>query len=113
MVKNFMVSAFGINASESSEPITEIFTTSENKNVYKLDVSDPLKYKWSLFIKNDADTPTPTGSNPITTNISDSVFALKLRLIIIITVIVVVIIGVTIFSFYKIKQYRSKLINQL
>ncbi|CAG8603872.1 hypothetical protein GLOIN_2v1878683 [Rhizophagus irregularis DAOM 181602=DAOM 197198] len=78
MVKNFMVSAFGINASESSEPITEIFTTSENKNVYKLDVSDPLKYKWSLFIKNDADTPTPTGSNPITTNISDSVFALKL-----------------------------------
>ncbi|CAB4410712.1 unnamed protein product [Rhizophagus irregularis] len=112
IVKNFMISAFGKNASESSDSITEIFTSSENKNIYKLDISDPLKYKWSLFAKNDDETPTPTNSTPIQTNASDSSFALKLRSIIIIIVIVLVIISITIFGFYKIKQYRRKNTNK-
>ncbi|RGB30887.1 hypothetical protein C1646_764741 [Rhizophagus diaphanus] len=113
IVKNFMISAFGKNASESSDSVTEIFTaSSENKNIYKLDISDPLKYKWSLFAKNDDETPTPTNSTPIQTNASDASFALKLRLIIIIIVIVLVIISITIFGFYKIKQYRRKNTNK-
>jgi hypothetical protein len=137
MVKNFMISAFGKynlinflhnnkickvisfffffegnNASDPSDSDDIFNIKNHNKNVYKLDTSDPLKYKWSLFVKNDDDTPTSTGTNPIQTNASDSSFASKFRLIIIIIVIVVVIIGVTIFGFYKIKQYRNKNSNK-
>jgi hypothetical protein len=137
IVKNFMITAFGKynlinflhnnkickviffsfifegkNASNPSDSDDIFDIKDKNRNVYKLDISDPLKYKWSIFIKNDGDTPTSTGTNPIQTNASDSTFASKFRLIIIIIIIVVLIIGVTIFSFYKIKQYRSKNSNK-
>ena len=44
-----------------------------NKNIYKLDVSNPLRYKWSLFGENDG-SPISTGSTPIQTDVSNSFF---------------------------------------
>ncbi|CAB4466922.1 unnamed protein product [Rhizophagus irregularis] len=43
MVNNYMISAFGKNESNKDPSLSEDF--------YKLNVSDPLKYKWSLLAK--------------------------------------------------------------
>ncbi|CAG8562803.1 26754_t:CDS:2 [Dentiscutata erythropus] len=43
IVNNFMIAAFGINATDKN------ILTQNNKNIYKLDVSDPLTYKWSVL----------------------------------------------------------------
>ncbi|KAF0547907.1 galactose oxidase [Gigaspora margarita] len=48
MVNNYMITAFGVNVTERN------FLLQNNKNIYKLDISDPLAYKWSvLSIYND------------------------------------------------------------
>ncbi|GBC13979.2 hypothetical protein GLOIN_2v1778802 [Rhizophagus irregularis DAOM 181602=DAOM 197198] len=46
MVNNYMISAFGKNESNKDPLINSL-----SEDFYKLNVSDPLKYKWSLLAK--------------------------------------------------------------
>ncbi len=110
-----MILKKGINASSSS------FLEHYNKDIYKLDATDPLKYKWSLLSKfhNSSDylshytsPATPTIVYPIITEGSGSSsttsfnsFRLKTRWVV--TIIVVLICGL-IFVMYKIKKYKIK-----
>ncbi len=84
----------GINVSE--------LNYSSFNNIYKLDATDPLKYKWSLLSSwNDSlsDIPSPTRSpSPIKTDVSESSsttsfnsFRLKTCWIVAIVVIVVLV----------------------
>ncbi|CAG8687732.1 11643_t:CDS:2, partial [Dentiscutata heterogama] len=64
MANNFMIAAFGINVTERN------ILSQNNKNIYKLDVSDPLTYKWSvLSIYNDLTVPVPISPTYATPNI--------------------------------------------
>jgi len=92
----------GINASEPS------LSKSYNKDIYKLDATDPLKYKWSLLSSGNDSSPvtTTTYPKPIQTDVlggsSNNIFRLKTRWIIAIVVLVVAFICISI------KQYKSK-----
>ncbi|CAG8587205.1 9395_t:CDS:2 [Dentiscutata erythropus] len=72
MVKNYMIVAFGTNATNNQS----------NNCIYKLDISDPLRYKWSLF-SNDTNnfalpkvnsTTFPTSSNSQDNSIPSHLF---------------------------------------
>ncbi|CAB5384395.1 unnamed protein product [Rhizophagus irregularis] len=89
----------------------------DNKNIYKLDTRDPLKYKWSFlsgfddksdFSNSSLNIYKPTNSTPIQASV-DSAFRLGTRNIVIIVFAVIVFICISIFVFYKAKQYRSKI----
>ena len=104
----------GKNESETN-PIGNIYS----EDIYKLNVSDPLKYKWSLLAKFDyKDSPTnatPTddgSSNPIQTEVTvdfnSTHKGLKPYWVVTIMFILVVLICISIFVLYKTKQYRRK-----
>jgi hypothetical protein len=95
---------------------------SNNKDIYKLNISDPLKYKWSLLASFDG-TPTDTGttpsnstasSTPIQTDVSVGSnsflkdLGLKARWGVTITVVIVALVCLSIFTVYKTRQYRNK-----
>ncbi|RIB07292.1 hypothetical protein C2G38_2046112 [Gigaspora rosea] len=64
MVNNYMIAAFGKNVTERNSLLQN------NKNIYKLDISDPLTYKWSvLSIYNDTTTKSilPPSATPDST----------------------------------------------
>ncbi|KAF0547895.1 kelch repeat protein [Gigaspora margarita] len=56
MVNNYMIAAFGLNVTESNTHLQN------NKNIYKLDISDPLTYKWSVLSIYNDDLTTITKS---------------------------------------------------
>ncbi|CAG8706737.1 44366_t:CDS:2, partial [Gigaspora margarita] len=58
MVNNYMIAAFGINVTERN------IDKQYNKNVYKLDISDPLTYKWSLLSYYNDNLTIPIPSLP-------------------------------------------------
>jgi hypothetical protein len=109
----------GKNESETNPTVSSI-----SEDIYKLNIADPLKYKWSLlgeFIYQNFDDPPkePTynsSSNPIQTDVTvdfnSSNKGLNPRWIVIIIFIVVALICVSIFVFYKTKQYRSRTYQQ-
>ncbi|CAB4410711.1 unnamed protein product [Rhizophagus irregularis] len=114
MVKDYMIIAFGINTTETIPSLID------NKNIYKLDTRDPLKYKWSFlsgfddksdFSNSSLNIYKPTNSTPIQASV-DSAFRLGTRNIVIIVFAMIVFICISIFVFYKAKQYRSKNTNQ-
>ncbi|CAG8727987.1 369_t:CDS:2 [Funneliformis caledonium] len=114
MVNNYMIFAFGKNESEKDP------SKDHNKEIYKLDVSDPLKYKWSLLSNFDDSKkiePTTTfsnSSNAIQTDVSvggSSIFkniGLKPRWVVLIAVIIIGLICITILVVYKVKEYKGK-----
>ncbi|RIA86504.1 hypothetical protein C1645_829150 [Glomus cerebriforme] len=91
---------------------------SDNKDIYKLNVSDPLNYKWSLLASFDSTdtstTPTPTNSSaPIQTDVSVGAgffnnFGLKARWIVAILIILVALVCISIFVTYRVRRYRNK-----
>ncbi|CAG8796056.1 3833_t:CDS:2, partial [Cetraspora pellucida] len=54
IIKNYMITAFGKNMTERD------LLKQSSKSIYKLDISDPLNYKWSLL----STFTTPTFSTP-------------------------------------------------
>ncbi|CAG8462773.1 3588_t:CDS:2 [Gigaspora rosea] len=56
MVNNYMIASFGINVTERN------IEKQYNKNVYKLDISNPLTYKWSLlsYYNDNLSKPIPS-----------------------------------------------------
>ncbi|GES98896.1 hypothetical protein GLOIN_2v1527487 [Rhizophagus clarus] len=113
MANNYMIFAFGKNESETKE------AKANNQDIYKLNISDPLKYKWSLLASFDTPTTTTAPSNnsasaPIQTDVSagDSTFlktfGLKGRWVITIVIVIVALICLSIFAVYKTRRYREK-----
>ncbi|CAB4390775.1 unnamed protein product [Rhizophagus irregularis] len=114
MVNNYMIVAFGINTRET------IPTLIDNNNIYKLDIRDPLKYKWSFLSGFDSsdnfdsslDVFKPTNSTPIKASV-DSASRLGTRNTVIIVYAVMVFICISVLIFYKARQYRRKIKNKM
>ncbi|CAG8723267.1 uncharacterized protein OCT59_028711 [Rhizophagus irregularis] len=115
MANNYMIFAFGKNESETKE------LKSNNKDIYKLNISDPLKYKWSLLASFEGKPTSTTSSNssssastPIQTDVSvgnssfSKNFELKARWVVTIVVVIVALICISIFAVYRTRQYRNK-----
>ena len=95
-----------------------------NSDIYKLNVTDPLKYKWSLLagfrdkeVINSTTTFNNTYNNtaPIQTDVSSAGsgtsfknLGLKARWIVLIIFVLIALICITIFVLYKLKQRRNK-----
>ncbi|CAG8708034.1 7360_t:CDS:2, partial [Dentiscutata heterogama] len=115
MVNNYMIASFGINVTERN------FDKQNNKNVYKLDISDPLTYKWSLLsYYNDSLTvsipsliplPTPGITNDAKSTFnssSDNSSSNNLPIIIGITAGILLIVILSFGGFLLYKRNRAK-----
>ncbi|GES94849.1 hypothetical protein GLOIN_2v1773280 [Rhizophagus clarus] len=122
MVENYMIIAFGDNTTDTTPTWFD-----NNNNMYKLDVRDPLKYKWSffsdfnssddkslvpdIFTQTNSSNSNSSNSNStnstIQTSIVDSESKLGSRNAVIIVFSLIVFICISILVFYKAKQNRN------
>ncbi|PKY39811.1 hypothetical protein RhiirA4_528312 [Rhizophagus irregularis] len=120
MVNNYMISAFGKNESNKDPLINSL-----NEDFYKLNVSDPLKYKWSLlakynyrdnspkttqtaFVGNNSFAPSETEVSAVAnSSFNEDVSRTRLAVIIIFVIIILICILI-LFYFYKKKQNNKE-----
>src|ERR1043166_6950884 len=123
-----MIALFNFKGRNESETRSTVNPISED--IYKLNITDPLKYKWSLLAEfnyqdynddNPKNAPPPpiynSSSSPIQTDVtvdlnSSSNKGLKSRWIVTIIFIIAALICISIFVFYKTRQHKSKTYQQ-
>ncbi|CAG8701018.1 3953_t:CDS:2 [Gigaspora rosea] len=109
IIKNYMITAFGRNLSERD------YTKYDIKDVYKLNISNPLSYKWSLLATPNNQYNSVDNNSSIFDSINTKTDGVSVRWIVTIIVIVTAVIFLLILIIHKIIQrktcFRSNTLN--